>query len=251
MSIFDRFVKKPKVVVVSGVKGGTGKSTFCTGIAKMLSKRGHKTILIDCDIEGSNCPRILGVTEAVHNARGDFEPVVVDENLSLYSMDLHPCIKRSDLPVVMLGESHRQFIQECLRASLKRQPEYIVMDLPAEHGDALHTVLSVVKSVEGFVLVSAPNKISTDNCENAIRAAKELNLPVLGVIENFAGLRCDCGRVHYPFGHGAAKEMAMKHHLRFLGEQMLDPRISTGADRGRAINNPIVTRICEILETGE
>ena len=238
-----------RYILISGVKGGVGKSAVSTGLAAKLAHRGIKTLLIDCDLEGPNCARIFGVQDKRMGLGPHIMPVVISPMLGLLSVENHPIVLANKMAPVLLGESHRQFIAECLRAMQQLDYEVVVFDFPAEHGDALHTLKQKLGTLHGMIIVTIPSKIATDNCRYAIKAARDLDIPIIGLIENMSKFTCECGREHRIFGEASnVQELVKEFDLTYLGEQPFDPELARNADRGIAVNNPILERVVDRLE---
>ena len=84
-----------------------------------------------------------------------------------------------------------------------------------------------------MVVVTTPQEISAIICSKAINTAKELKVPVLGLIENMSSYACpDCGRVEYLFGKGRGEKLAKTFKIPFLGGIPLDSQYSEAADTG-------------------
>ena len=246
-------MSKPIRVLVTSGKGGVGKTSYATGLGLALSKRGHRTLMVDMDLDGPNCARVLGVHGKSMVIDSFMHPVQVNGNLWLYAADLHPFVADEHLPFVALGETHRMWLKEVLVAidRSKMDYEYIIFDAPANHGDELHTIAHLIGPPEHTILVSSPSLVSTDNVDGAIKALRELQFPILGIIENFAFFACPCGceKRFYLMGKGRAKELAIKNDIPFLGEQPITESISLNADEGIPLNNPIIYDIVVKLET--
>jgi ATP-binding protein involved in chromosome partitioning len=61
----------------------------------------------------------------------------------------------------------------------------------------------------------------------------QLNVNVLGLIENMSYYDCECGRRHHPFSTGGAEAKSAEIGIPFLGTLPLDDEIREGADTGR------------------
>lgn len=244
-------MKKPVKIIVLAGKGGVGKSTVATGLALALSKRGHKVLMFDTDIDGPNCRRLLGVMDKVMYVDSFMHPIDVNENLKLFSVDGHPFIAKEGYGCVWLGEQTRQFLNECLEAAKrgKIEADYYVFDAPANHGDELHTIGHILGGVDHAVLVTAPSIVATDNVALTIRALREMQWSILGLVENFAHFTCSHGERYYVYGQGHGRELAMKENIEFLGELPINPAISGRmAETGEALNNPVIYDVVKKLE---
>jgi ATP-binding protein involved in chromosome partitioning len=65
---------------------------------------------------------------------------------------------------------------------------------------------------------------------------RQLNIPVLGVIENMSYFVCGhCQERTEIFGHGGGAQMAKDLGIPFLGEVPIDTRVRSGGDEGAPI----------------
>lgn len=67
----------------------------------------------------------------------------------------------------------------------------------------------------------------------AVEMAKMMNVPVLGLIENYSYVKCPCCGEHFKmFGESHIDEVAAKYDLKVLGKIPMDPQIASLCDRG-------------------
>jgi len=122
--------------------------------------------------------------------------------------------------------------------------DFLLVDLPPGTGDEPITIMKSIPHLDGLVVVTTPQEVSTIVCSKAINCAKELNAPILGLIENMNAYRCpDCGRIEYLFGKDQGEKLARTFKIPFLGGIPLDGQYSEAADAGE----PIVFRYPESL----
>ena len=63
-SVIEAFNRKPvdiPIVAVTGGKGGTGKTSIAVNLAASLSKKGHRVLLVDADVDSPTTGIVLGV----------------------------------------------------------------------------------------------------------------------------------------------------------------------------------------------
>jgi ATP-binding protein involved in chromosome partitioning len=133
----------------------------------------------------------------------------------------------------MLHGAVQQFMRDVRWGEL----DYLVVDLPPGTGDV---ALSMAQSVPmaGAVLVTTPQGVSVSDVRKAVAMFRQLNIPVLGVIENMSFFVCGhCGERTDIFGHGGGEAMARDLAIPFLGGVPIDTRVRSGGDEGQ----PIVT----------
>ncbi|MDD1770776.1 MAG: Mrp/NBP35 family ATP-binding protein [Methanomassiliicoccales archaeon] len=225
---------KHKIMVTSG-KGGVGKSTVAANIAMVLSMKGFEVGLLDADIHGPNIPKMLHIEDAV--LTGDEEglmPVFVPPHLRVMSMAF--IVKDSDNPVIWRGPMKmgalRQFIADVRWGDL----DYLIIDLPPGTGDEPLTVAQLMPEADGAVVVTTPQDVALLNSRKSVGFARQLKIPVLGIVENMSGLICPhCGQEIDLFKVGGGEKAAKELMVPFLGRVPLDPKVVTSGDDGMPI----------------
>jgi ATP-binding protein involved in chromosome partitioning len=221
------------VIAVASGKGGVGKSTVAVSLALALKNLGNRVGLLDADVYGPSIPLMMG-TEAVPRAGQDKKIYPVEKyGVRLISMgffldDQSPVIWRG--PIVM--GIIRQFLKDVLWGEL----DYLVVDLPPGTGDAALTLAQEVP-LNGGVIVSTPQDVALLDVQRGIAMFRQVNVPILGVIENMSYYVCpQCGEREDLFGHGGVE----KTGLEVLGEVPIIEEIRTGGDAGKPliIQNP-------------
>jgi len=229
------------VVAIGSGKGGVGKTTASVNLAVALAKTGYKVGLIDADIYGPNVPMMLGATRQP-NIVGDnrIEPLTA-HGVKFISVGL---ISPGDKPMVMRGPMLHQIIRQFLQQVDWGELDYLIVDLPPGTGDV---VLSLVQTVPltGAVVVSTPSDVSLQDARKALEMFHQVNVPVLGIIENMSHFSCPhCHEMIDIFSTGGAERTAKQFDVPFLGSLELDPEIRAGGDTGMpvALAGPESTR---------
>ena len=221
------------VVAVSSGKGGVGKSTVAANIAAALAAAGHAVGLLDADIYGPDIPLMFGERRKpqVSGTRGKEKIVPLSAHgvrlmsLGFLLEDEQPAIMRGPLISGIL----RQFIEQVEWGAL----DYLIVDMPPGTGDAQLSLVQTI-DVDGAVLVTTPQDVSTGDVRRAVRMFERVNTRVLGVVENMSGFECPHCHGHVDvFGRGGGRQLADDMHLEFLGEVPLDPRVRQGGDEGQ------------------
>ena len=86
----------------------------------------------------------------------------------------------------------------------------------------------------------------------AIKMAKMMDIPILGIIENYSYLTCpDCGKKISVFGESHVDEVAKANDLEVLAKLPFDPSLAAACDAGNleTILLPDLTPVCEKLES--
>jgi ATP-binding protein involved in chromosome partitioning len=220
-------------IAVSSGKGGVGKSTVAANLAVALAGQGRRVGLLDADIYGPNIPTMFGERRRpqVTGSRGA-ERIVPLEAHGVRLMSLgflleeeQPAIMRGPLVTGVL----RQFLEQVEWGEL----DVLVIDLPPGTGDAQLSLVQTV-DLDGAVMVTTPQDVSTGDVRRAIRMFERVNTDVLGIIENMSGFVCPgCGERHDIFGAGGGRALAEAMDVPFLGEVPLDTAVRSAGDEGR------------------
>ena len=221
---------KNTVAIASG-KGGVGKTTIAVNTAVALAQAGAAVGLLDADITGPNVPLMLGARQPVTQRGGKIVPVeshgVRMMSLAFFSNEQTPVIWRGPL----IHGAIRQFLTDVDWGAL----DYLVIDLPPGTSDAQLSISQLI-SPTGAVIVSTPQDVSLMDATRSLTMFKQVNVPLLGMIENMSFFVCPhCGERTDIFGHGGAEAAAERLGVPFLGAIPLDPAIRVGGDTGTPI----------------
>lgn len=214
-------------VAVGSGKGGVGKSTIAVNLAVCLAQRGARVGLLDADIYGPNIPTMMGVNRLPPQAG---QKIVPAEAYQVRLMSIGFLV-RSDQPLIwrgpMLHSAIRQFLSDVQWGEL----DYLVVDLPPGTGDAALS-LSQSLPLSGGVIVTLPQQVSLDDARRGIEMFRQLDVPVLGVIENMSYLELPDGTKMDVFGSGGGKVLADQAGVPFLGAVPIDPEVRISGDNG-------------------
>ena len=217
------------VAVASG-KGGVGKTTIAVNTAIVLAQSGARVGLLDADIYGPNVPTMMGV---------DHLPPMVDEKLvpaiayGVKVMSIGFLVK-ADQPLVwrgpMLHTAIRQFLTDVNWGEL----DYLIIDLPPGTGDA---ALSLVQSLplSGGIIVTLPQQVSLDDARRGLEMFRQLNVLILGVVENMSYLELPDGKRMDIFGSGGGERLAKETGVPFIGAVPLESTVREGGDAGKPV----------------
>ena len=222
---------KHKILVLSG-KGGVGKSSVAAGLAVDLAKRGKQVAVLDIDIHGPSIPQLLGIEgERATGTNESILPVVSSTGVAVMSMGL--LLQGSDEAVIWRGPLKYGVIKQFLRDVEWGDLDYLIVDSPPGTGDEPLSVAQLIKGVDGALLVTTPQTVSTNDVRRSIGFSRQLDLPILGVIENMSGFVCpSCGTKVDVFGSGGGASMAEEMGVPFLGSIPIDPEFVVACDAG-------------------
>ena len=193
-----------QIGVYSG-KGGVGKTTVAANLAVTLAQDGAAVGILDVDIDCPNVVRAMKVPEV---------PVVSEENklvpperFGVRVMSMAYFQKNEEEATIWRGPMIHNAINQLLQSTAWGKLDYLVIDLPPGTSDSPLTVMQTL-SLDGFVVVTTPQELAKIDAKRSINMIRTLKVPVLGVVENFAG---------EVFGSGAGEELADEMGLSFLG----------------------------------
>jgi ATP-binding protein involved in chromosome partitioning len=220
---------KNAVAVASG-KGGVGKSTVSVNLAVALAQSGAKVGLLDADIYGPNVPTMMGVS-ALPGMNGEKLIPALAYGVKIMSIGfMVPQGKALIWRGPMLHSAIRQFLSDVEWGDL----DYLIIDLPPGTGDAQ---LSLAQSLplSGGLIVTLPQAVSVEDASRGMQMFQQLNIPILGVVENMSYLELPDGTRMDVFGEGGGKKMAEDSQVAFLGAIPMDPQVRIGGDNGAPV----------------
>jgi Mrp family chromosome partitioning ATPase len=159
-----------------------------------------------------------------------------------------------DTPVIWRGPLKSRAIKQFLGQVNWGDLDYLVVDLPPGTGDAPLSVAQLIKDVSGAIVVTTPQDVALLDSRKAITFARELKIPVIGILENMSGLICPhCGEEINLFKTGGGEEAAGEMDVPFLGRIPLDPRIVESGDSGMPFvegfpNSPAAESFLKVIE---
>jgi ATP-binding protein involved in chromosome partitioning len=220
------------IIAVGAGKGGVGKSTTAVNLALALRATGARVGLMDTDVYGPNVPQMLGIHEQPQVSED--KKMIPPEGHGLKAISMGMLIP-PDQPVIWRGPMLHGAVQQFMRDVAWGELDYLVVDLPPGTGDV---ALSMAQSVPmaGAVLVTTPQDVSVSDVRKAVGMFRQLNIPVLGVMENMSGFVCGhCGQRTEIFGEGGGERLAKDMGIPFLGAVPIDARVRSGGDEGKPI----------------
>ena len=222
------------IIAVGAGKGGVGKSTTAVNLAVALQRKGARVGLMDADVYGPNTPQMLGIEGGpeVSEAKHMIPPEAF--GIKVISMGM---LVPADQPIIWRGPMLHGAVQQFMRDVEWGELDYLIVDLPPGTGDVS---LSMAQSVPvaGAVVVTTPQGVSVSDVRKAVAMFRQLNIPVLGVVENMSYFVCGhCQERTEIFGHGGGARMAEDLSIPLLGQIPIDTRVRAGGDEGRPIVN--------------
>ncbi|MCK4884727.1 Mrp/NBP35 family ATP-binding protein [Candidatus Bathyarchaeota archaeon] len=245
---------KHKIAVISG-KGGVGKTVIAVNLAIAFALQGHENRvgILDADLHGPCVPKMLGIEDQKLRVGpiGAF-PALGPLGVKVASMAF--VLEGKGVPVVWRGPLKMRAIQQFLSEIAWGELDFLFIDLPPGTGDEPLSVLKCLPEMDGVVIVTIPSEVSQNVVVKAITFSRQLNVPVIGVVENMSGFVCpDCGKETHIFRTGGGEKVAQEYSVPFLGSIPLDPRVCEASDLGHPFimenpDSPASKAFMEIVE---
>ena len=221
-----------RVVAVSSGKGGVGKSMVASNLAAAFAASGKRVGLLDADIYGPNIPQMFGAEgrPGVSGTKGQemIEPMEA-HGVRLMSIGF---LLEKEQPAIMRGPLITGILKQFLEQVTWGDLEVMVVDMPPGTGDAQLSLVQTV-DIDGVVMVTTPQDVSTGDVRRGIKMFQRVNTPVMGIVENMSGFVCPhCDEEVDVFGSGGGQRLAEELELPLLGRVPLDPAVRSAGDEG-------------------
>jgi Mrp family chromosome partitioning ATPase len=226
-----------KFMVISG-KGGVGKSSVTVNLAMTLRNEGFRVGVIDADIHGPNLPKMLGIEdERPRTAKEGLLPITTPQGLKVISIAFF--LRSRDDAIVWRGPLKHSLIKQFLGEVYWGDLDFLLIDLPPGTGDEALSVAHLLKNIDGAIVVTTPQEVALLDSRKAVNFARQLRLPLIGIVENMSGFTCPhCEQEIDLFKKGGGEQAARELLVPFLGRIPLDPEMVSCGD----IGTPLVNR---------
>ena len=203
------------IIAVSSAKGGVGKSTVTANLAVALQRMGYRVGILDADIYGIYPALSMGVKV----------------------MSIGFFINPKDA-LIWRGPMATNALRQLTHQTDWGELDFLLIDMPPGTGD-IHLSLMQDLKISGAIIVSTPQKIALADVRRGIGMfrAKQINIPVLGIVENmawFTPAELPANR-YYIFGKGGAQELARSENIPLLAEIPLIQSVREAADAGTPV----------------
>lgn len=221
---------KKIIAVVSG-KGGVGKSLTTSLLAVNARRENKEVALMDADITGPSIPTIFGIDEMATGNENSIFPVL--SKTGIKTISLNELTEDKADPVIWRGPVIANLIQQFFSDVDYGEVDELYIDMPPGTGDVPLTVFQSIP-VDGIVIVTSPQDLVYLIVEKAIRMAKMMNVPVIGLVSNLSYCECPhCGEKIYPFGKSNIEELCAKYDIKNVDYLPIDPNLASLCDKGQ------------------
>jgi Mrp family chromosome partitioning ATPase len=165
-------------------------------------------------------------------------------------MSLNLLLENEKDPVIWRGPVIAGAVKQFWTDVVWGDIDYMFVDMPPGTGDVPLTVFQSLP-VKGIVVVTSPQELVSMIVEKAINMATLMDIPVLGLIENYSYIACpDCGKIIRPYGKSKVEEVAKNHSIPLLAELPIDPELASHCDKGviELFEGDYMERCCDLIE---
>ena len=220
---------KKVIGVVSG-KGGVGKSLVTSMLATVMQRRGFRTAILDADITGPSIPKAFGLHGICDGDGENIFPFVTKMGTEVMSVNL--LLEDERTPVIWRGPVIAGTVKKFWTDVLWGEVDFMFVDMPPGTGDVPLTVFQSLP-VDGIIIVTSPQELVSVIVGKAATMAKMMNIPIIGLVENFSYLKCpDCGKEIEIYGKSRVDEEAAALGVPTLAKIPIDPSFAKLCDIG-------------------
>ena len=213
-----------KVIAVVSGKGGVGKSMVTASLARIMREQGFNVGIMDADITGPSIPKMYGIHKQAMGTEEGIIPEEAKDGTKIMSVNL--LLPNESDSVIWRGPVIANVVTQFWTDVMWGELDYLFVDMPPGTGDVPLTVFQSLP-VDGIVIVTSPQDLVQMIVKKAYNMAKKMNIPVLGLVENYSYLECpDCGKKISVFGESHIDEIAEKLGVEVLGKMPIDPKLA-------------------------
>ncbi|RWS12532.1 cytosolic Fe-S cluster assembly factor NUBP1-like protein [Dinothrombium tinctorium] len=245
------------ILVISG-KGGVGKSTVATNIARALAEDESVSVgLLDIDVCGPSIPKTMNLEgEEVHQSSSGWSPIFVTDNLCVMSCGF--LLPSLDDAVIWRGPKKNGLIKQFLKDVDWGDLHYLVVDTPPGTSDEHMSVVGYLKqcsNLKGAVIVATPQEVALLDVRKQIDFCKRVDLNIIGIVENMSSFvcpKCEKTSIIFKPTSGGVENVCESYNIPLLGKIPIDPLIGKSCDEGTSLyetdaSSPTVKCLKEIV----
>ena len=227
----NKYSSIKKVIGVVSGKGGVGKSLVTASLARMMREKGYTVGILDADITGPSIPKMYGIHEKARGTEEGILPCIAKDETRIMSVNL--LLEDESAPVIWRGPIIAGVVKQFWTDVMWGDIDYLFVDMPPGTGDVPLTVFQSLP-VDGIIIVTSPQELVSMIVAKAVKMARMMNIPILGLIENYAYFHCpDNGKDYEIFGPSHLAETADAYGLKVLARLPINPSLAAACDAGK------------------
>lgn len=244
----NQFSDIRKVIGVISGKGGVGKSLITSMLATGMMKRGKDVAILDADVTGPSIPKSFGIDSKAKIDERGIIPCRTENGIKIMSINL--LLEKETDPVIWRGPVIGGVIKQFWTDVVWENVDYMFVDMPPGTGDVPLTVFQSLP-VDGIIIVTSPQDLVSMIVEKAVKMARMMNIPIIGIVENMSYFKCPCCNEEVNiFGESDLPYISRKFGLTNVAKIPLDKKIPEMVDEGEAekIDTDCLTDILDVIE---
>ena len=219
-----------KVIGVISGKGGVGKSLVTSLMAVTMDRMGYHSAILDADITGPSIPKAFGLKDKASGSDMGIYPVKSRKGIDIMSINV--LLPDDTDPVVWRGPIIAGSVKQFWTDVIWTDVDFMFVDMPPGTGDVPLTVFQSLP-VDGIIVVTSPQELVSMIVTKAVKMAKMMNVPIIGLVENMSYFKCpDNDKEYQIFGESHIDEIAKAQGLKVLAKLPIDPKLSALCDKG-------------------
>lgn len=233
--------------IVSG-KGGVGKSLVTSMLAVMTKRKNYQVAILDADVTGPSIPKAFGIDGMAIANKAGILPMISKTGIKV--MSINCLLENKTDPVVWRGPVIGGTVKQFWTDVVWDEVDYMFVDMPPGTGDVPLTVFQSLP-VKGIIIVTSPQDLVSMIVGKAVKMAKLMNIPIVGIIENMSYFECkECKTRYNIFGESHIVELCKEYSVDTFARLPIDPQIAKLCDEGKIeeLNceelNCVIDKIC-------
>ncbi|MFO8100912.1 MAG: Mrp/NBP35 family ATP-binding protein [Dehalococcoidia bacterium] len=219
-----------KVVGVMSGKGGVGKSLVSGLLGVVMRRQGKSVGILDADITGPSIPKMFGIKGRPSGGSNGILPLPSRSGIEIISINF--LLPNEEDAVIWRGPLISKSIQQFWGDVLWGKLDYMFVDMPPGTADVPLTVMQSLP-LSGVIIAFTPQDLTAMVVRKAVNMAKQMNIPVLGLVENMSYFVVpETGNRIEIFGKSQVSTMTSATGSPSLGQIPLDPELATLCDKG-------------------
>ena len=236
--IESRLEQIGQIIMVMANKGGVGKSTVSANVAAGLAAQGYRVGVADADIHGPNQSRFFGfVGQRVRLSKQGLPPQAFEYEGIEYPVrvgSLAFMMEKDDTPIVWRDAYKHDFMHHLIGSFDWGPLDFLIIDMPPGTGNELITLADMLEGQDvAALLTTTPQEVALMDSLKAVRFCQERSLPLIGVIENMAGVTCPhCSTEFHVFPRAHLAAALAEVEVESIAQIPLSLALSSGSDTG-------------------
>ncbi len=226
----NQLSKIGKVIGIVSGKGGVGKTMVSSMLAVSMQRMGKNVGILDADITGPSVPKAFGIHDKAEAC--EFGIIPQKSKMGIDVMSINLLLENESDPVVWRGPVIAGVVKQFWTDVIWKDVDYLFVDMPPGTGDVPLTVFQSIP-VDGIVIVTSPQELVSMIVEKAVKMAKLMNIPIVGIVENMSYYECpDCGKRHKIYGDSHIEDIAKEYGIPVLAQIPINSEWAKHCDQG-------------------